>query len=502
VGILRSARAAAHRFLGKESRAARVILSSLSMPGPIPHVRFEQLSKESYERCIAVYACVSAIMNAAATVEWVQYEKARGTANPGKARRTMGQRAAQKAFFKSQAPGRAGLRKALDVTEVDDTPLLRLIEQPNPRQAKSAYIASLAGFKLIAGNAYEEFVSPNRPGAPPMEMYSLRPDRVQIMPGTARGEEGLVGGYRYESGGAADFFPEASVIHHKSFHPTDDWYGLSPIQAAMRVIRTDNKASDWNYALLDNQARPSGALISPTSVTDETYERLKREILEGFGGNPGLPLFLEGGLKWEQFGLSPLEIDWLDAKKMNRVEISSIFSVPPEIAGDSEHKTYNSMPEARKAFWMEAVMPFLDEVRDMWNMRLVPRFGERTFVDYDRDQIDALQEDQRYLWDRVGRADWITINEARNATGYDDSAEPDTDTPRKLLPNQAAGAAAPGATSQADTIKAIEDVLELKDQELSPSQKKALKQLRQLMADHFDAQGAAIAARLVARLQS
>lgn len=481
----------------KESRASRLIMLGLSMPGPIEHIKFEQLSKETYERCVAVYACTTAVMNAAATIEWCLYERSRATKNPARAKRMMLPAVAQKAFAKPRA------RKALELTEVvDDNALLALIEYPNPGQPKSTFMRSQVGYTLLSGNRYTEFVAPNRKGAAPMEMYSLRPDRVKVIPGSAMG---IVGGYRYSVGGNhhEDFAPE-SIIHHKLFHPTNDWYGLSPLQAAARVIRTDNKAADWNYALIDNQARPSGALISPTAVNDDVYDRLKGEILEGFQGNPGLPLFLEGGLTWQQFSLSPAEIDWLESSKKNRVDICSLYSVPPEIAGDAEHKTYNSMPEARKAFWMEGVLPHADAIRDDWNARLAPLFSDRYYIDYDRDQIDALQEDQRLLWDRVGRADWISVNEARELTGYEDDPSDESDTPRRLL--AAAGAAvnsqefplgrSDGPVSDDVANPNAKKDPEKKDQQLSPKQTRAQKQILSLFRKHFKGQGAAIAKHL------
>ena len=60
------------------------------------------------------------------------------------------------------------------------------------------------------------------------------------------------------------------VLHMRLFHPLDDHYGLSPIEAAATSIDIHNQASKWNKALLDfdlaqlrwDAARPSGALVS------------------------------------------------------------------------------------------------------------------------------------------------------------------------------------------------------------------------------------------------
>jgi hypothetical protein len=59
---------------------------------------------------------------------------------------------------------------------------------------------------------------------------------------------------------------------------------------------------------------------------------------------------------------------------------------------------------------------------EVLNARLVPPFGERLRLSIDRDGIEALQEDRGKLWARVQGADWLTLNEKRRATGYDDVA--------------------------------------------------------------------------------
>ena len=44
------------------------------------------------------------------------------------------------------------------------------------------------------------------------------------------------------------------VLHQKLFHPLNDHYGLSLIEAAATAIDIHNAASRWNKALLDNSA--------------------------------------------------------------------------------------------------------------------------------------------------------------------------------------------------------------------------------------------------------
>ena len=123
----------------------------------------------------------------------------------------------------------------------------------------------------------------------------------------------------------------------KLFHPVNDHYGLSPIEAAAAAIDLHNAAARWNKALLDNSARPSGALVysSGQHMTAEQFERLKSELETSFQGtrNAGRPLLLEGGLDWKAMSLTPRDLDFMEAKNSAAREIALAIGVPPMLLG-------------------------------------------------------------------------------------------------------------------------------------------------------------------------
>ena len=79
----------------------------------------------------------------------------------------------------------------------------------------------------------------------------------------------------------------AEVLHLALFHPLDDHYGLAPLEAAQQSLDIHNAAADWNKALLDNAARPSGALVYSAgsgTLTETQFTRLKEELEASFQG--------------------------------------------------------------------------------------------------------------------------------------------------------------------------------------------------------------------------
>ena len=232
--------------------------------------------------------------------------------------------------------------------EHDSHPLLDLLARPNPDHTGPDFLENWFGFLLVSGNAYAEVVSA---GGTLREVHVLRPDRMKVVPGA----EGWPEGYEYTAGGqSVRFTGEAlpgvrQILHMRLFHPVNDYYGMSPIEAAATAIDIHNTASNWNKALLDNSARPSGALVYGNAgqrLNPEQFERLKLELEQGFAGasNAGRPLLLEGGLDWKPLSLSPKDMDFIEAKNSAAREIALALGVPPMLLGIPGDNTYDDDP--------------------------------------------------------------------------------------------------------------------------------------------------------------
>ena len=196
------------------------------------------------------------------------------------------------------------------------------------------------------------------------------------------------------------------------------------MEIAARSLDQNNASRAWNVGLLQNGARPSGALISQHPLPDDEFERLQEQINSKYVGahNVGRPMILEGGLDWKEMGLSPQDMNWLEGARLSARELAIVLGVPPEMIGDSANKTYSNYQEARKAFYQETVLPKMDFIRDELNNWLTPLFGERLYLDYDRDDIEALQEERGAVWSRsieAVKAGLLTPNEARETMGYE-----------------------------------------------------------------------------------
>ena len=310
--------------------------------------------------------------------------------------------------------------------ERDAHPLIDLLRRPNPRQDGAALLDAIASHLLLAGNAYIEAVGvAGDTGAPSVrELYALRPDRMKVVPGP----DGWPQGYEYTVGGNTVRFDQnvtqPPILQLTLFNPLDDYYGLSPLEAAAAAVDLHNAAARWNKALLDNAARPSGALVydgaDGAPLSEPQFERLKTELERQYQGaaNAGRPLVLEGGLDWRPMALSPKDMDFLEAKHAAAREIALAFGVPPMLLAIPGDNTYSNYQEASRVFWRQTVLPLAGRIAGALTQWLAPTYGGALTLAPDIDRIEALSADRAALWERVGKASFLTVDEKRAATGY------------------------------------------------------------------------------------
>jgi phage portal protein BeeE len=281
-------------------------------------------------------------------------------------------------------------------------------------------------------------ISPSR-GEIAAELHLLRPDRVTVLT-DARGwpialeyreggvrrkiSLGSLSGPPSTSSPSAGSGGEGSGLQLSLFHPIDDHYGFPPLEAALIALDTHNAAGRWNKALLENSARPSGALVyAPKeggSLSDEQFDRLKTEMEEGYSGAmpAGRPLLLEGGLDWKAMSLTPKDMDFIEAKNSASRDIALAFGVPPMLLGIPGDNTYANYQEANRAFYRLTILPLVARTAKELSAWLGPVFGEELRLWFDADQIEGLAGERDALWARVGAASFLSDDEKREAVGY------------------------------------------------------------------------------------
>ena len=303
----------------------------------------------------------------------------------------------------------------------DKHPLLELFSRINPEQSRATFLEAVTSYYLLTGNAFIEMVKDDQ--GQPMELYVLRPDWVEIIPHPSGG----IKAYRLRMKGTERVIPangeHGALLHLKTFHPTQEWYGLSPLEAAGLSIDQHNTVSTHNLSLLQNGGRPTGVLLLKSGAygLDEVQrEHLKEGIdrLHRGASNAGRMVILEGDFEWKEMGLSPKDMDFIEGKHQSAREIAQAFGVPPMLVGVPGDATFANYREARYHLWEDTILPLLDHFLAEMTLWLEGYFGAQNKLGYDLDGIPALSLKREATWQKISSASFLTLNEKRQQLGF------------------------------------------------------------------------------------
>jgi HK97 family phage portal protein len=189
-------------------------------------------------------------------------------------------------------------------------------------------------------------------------------------------------------------------------------------------VAIHNAATQWNKALLDNAARPSGALVYDSgkdgaTLSAEQFARLKAEMEAAFQGavNAGRPMLLEGGLRWQSLSMSPAEMDFVALKAAAAREIALAFGVPPMLLGIPGDNTYANYREANKALWRQTIVPLMSKILGGIAQGLrgwMPGLE----LGVDMDKVPELADERSAYWERIAGAGFLSDEEKRALLGF------------------------------------------------------------------------------------
>lgn len=341
--------------------------------------------KESYERLVWVYACVSKISSCVSNVNWKLYRR--------------------------QLNGKK--------KEIQEHPLLNLVNVNASSNLSSTDFFDLwATYLALNGKFFALYNFPKIP----TELYYLYPFCTKPIPS----EHDFVSGFEYQYDANKKTYKKEDILWDKFNDPLDAYEGMSPIRAMARTIDTENESMDWNKATLQNAGVPPGA-FQIENAGPQIRETLRRDWLERYAGNKNarIPLLLDSSkASYVNFGLSPIDMDFLEQRKLNRLEICTAFEVPGQVAGDPEGQTYANFESALKSFWENTILPkYLYKIQNKLNSDLVARYADNLILEADLNGISALNDSQEALFARaidIFESGMVTKNEARAIAKLDD----------------------------------------------------------------------------------
>lgn len=309
--------------------------------------------KEGYKASTYVYACITKRARAVASVPWYVYEQnSDGTWD-----------------------------------KVVNHPLELLIDKPNPFMSRSDFMERLIINLDLTGNSIFQKIQVRNTT---IELFPLGPDGIRPIPD----DNEFIKAYEYQVGSQKIQIPPDEILHAMYVDPSNVFWGLAPLQVAAKTVDTDSEALNWNKIALQNRAVTDGTFTFDQPLTRDQWQDARQQIREQHQGsqNARAPWVLGGGAKWQSMSLSPVDMDFIEGRKMTREEICTVFEVPPPIVGILDKANYSNMKEARRVFWLDTIIPLLENVKNILNRSINPEYGQGIEIGFDLSNVEALQE--------------------------------------------------------------------------------------------------------------
>jgi HK97 family phage portal protein len=280
----------------------------------------------------------------------------------------------------------------------------RLLDRPDPDNARSWFVQVSVEDYLLDGNAVCQVTSRNRDGWPTTVRW-LPTFGVTIIwwPGDPHASYFYLGSE----------VPFEDVIHVK--RGADRMFpvrGVGVVEEHLPTLDRVAMEEEYERSTLAGSSVPSVAVIAPGQVTQDVAEEAKGQWVAKFSGPVREPAILPNGTQVVPLAWSPTDTQMIEARKMSLIDVANMFnldaywfSVP--IAG----MTYKTSAPQYQQILRTSLEPVLADFEDVWSYAWQPR---GTTIHFDRNKL--LSEDlptQAMALSQLVAAGIISTDEAR-----------------------------------------------------------------------------------------
>jgi HK97 family phage portal protein len=292
-----------------------------------------------------------------------------------------GQAKAQWRLYKHNTDGRIRYSKSDVGSDMREEVLrhqaLRLWKRPNPFM--SGYTFREIGWQhmeLVGEWYWVMNRGPSGKGVP-LEMWPVRPDRMEPVPDRDEFLKGWV--YTGPNGEMVPLIPE-EVIQVRYPHPSDIYRGLSPVQSIMADIDANKYTAQWSRNFFLNSAQPGGIVTFAKRLSDPEFEEFTnrwREQHQGVARGHRVGV-LEQGATWTPNTYSMREMQFTELRHLTRDVVREAYRIHQAMLGDSTDVNRANAQTAEEVHvaWHEITR--LERTRDILDEFFMPMFGDTT----------------------------------------------------------------------------------------------------------------------------
>lgn len=271
----------------------------------------------------------------------------------------------------------------------------------------------------------------------PEGLWPMHPSRVAIKRDQGTGHYT----YYFQAGSGVGTelvsFDQEDVVPFRLFHPHKLERGFSRMEAIRSTIFAEDSLRNSQNSMLKNGGRPGIVLETPNRLYKAGRDRLKLAFDQSHGGsaNTGSTLVLEDGVTARELQVSAVDLEIIEARKMNREEIAAVFDIAPTLIGILEHATFSNVTEQMRGFYRDTMAPVIELIQSVMDKYVGSYWARKNVMRFAVDEVIRGDYEVRVEAAHKGIATGVmTPNEARDLIGLNRYEDPKAD---KLYANSA-----------------------------------------------------------------
>jgi HK97 family phage portal protein len=281
--------------------------------------------------------------------------------------------------------------------------LFDILNKPSKATSRDEFFELGMTFLLSSGNAIAYLNAPI--GFNADDLTLLYPQNITVNT-TEREKQIIPLSYEYNIGTKNyESILAENISHIKNVNPTeyglDNYWGLSPIQAAYLSVISVQNLDTANASILENRGA-IGILSNESEIvlSPEEADKHQKRLDARMGGATDFNKIIQSGakVKYQPIGLSPADLKIIESRVMKLRDLCNAFSADSSLFNDPQNKTFSNRKDANKALYTDAVIPTLNKFLNIFEPIVKAQSkkdGKKYKIKVDLSNIPALQQDRK-----------------------------------------------------------------------------------------------------------
>jgi HK97 family phage portal protein len=194
--------------------------------------------------------------------------------------------------------------------------------------------------------------------------------------------------------------------------------GMSIIEYATSAIRLGITYERTGQKYFENMAAPSGIFKHPSTLKDQAYERLKKDLNERYQlmQNKGMPILAEDGLDFTPFEIKLIDAQMIESKKLQIEDICRFCRVPLHLVQNLDRATNNNIEHQSLEFVMYTMLPHFKRAEECINTQLLTKNQRDDGYYFEFNLNSLLRGDAKTTAEAFSAArqgGWMSVNDIR-----------------------------------------------------------------------------------------